>query len=132
MKYFSGLFNGSIWALTIALLCFQNEWLQMRVNTGWIFFALWPLLSILFMWLTYRRKVLLNGKFTLLNLIICLLLSGFILGWPSLETIPAALVREGLHQPRIPFETINRVIIAWLILGSALIGWTSWNKPKHH
>ena len=37
MKLFKIVYNSFIWAMTIAILCFKSEWLQMRVNTGYIF-----------------------------------------------------------------------------------------------
>ena len=64
--------------MTIAILCFKSEWLQMRVNTGYIFGGL-LILSTVVIWFVFRkRENVFNSLFTAGNLIVCSLI-GFIM-----------------------------------------------------
>ena len=43
MKLLIGIYNSFLWSLLIATLLFNDTWLQMRVNIGYLFFACWLL-----------------------------------------------------------------------------------------
>ena len=47
MPRFAALYNAFLWSMALCILLFQNLWLEMRVNLGVAFFALWALLFLL-------------------------------------------------------------------------------------
>lgn len=119
-KTLTMLYNGFLWSLLIALFCFDNVWLQMRVNVGYIFFGLWVLLSILG-YLIFRHKTPGSRRWlTLISLIVCLGVALFKVGPQRLLVVPAAFIREGLHQNSLPFMIVNLVLGLILILGAWL------------
>ena len=96
MKLFKIVYNSFLWAMTMAILCFKNEWLQMRVNTGYIFGGLLILSTVVIWFVLY--------------------------GSERMKVVPAALVREGIHQTRIPFSKINLILCIITVAGMFIIG----------
>ena len=47
MPRFAALYNAFLWSMALCILLFQSLWLEMRVNLGVAFFALWALLFLL-------------------------------------------------------------------------------------
>lgn len=111
------IFNSILWAMAIALSCFKSEWLEMRVNIGYIFFASTLILSIILFIALKKKSRKLNLKFTLINSIIMFFYGIFLYGFKRIQIVPASIIREGIHQTRIPFSTINNVILIVLICG---------------
>lgn len=111
------IFNSILWAMAIALSCFKSEWLEMRVNIGYIFFASTLILSIILFIALKKKSRKLNLKFTLINSIIMFFYGIFLYGFKRIQIVPASIIREGIHQTRIPFSTINNVILIFLICG---------------
>lgn len=111
------IFNSILWAMAIALSCFKSEWLEMRVNIGYIFFASTFILSIILFIALKKKSRKLNLKFTLINSIIMFFYGIFLYGFKRIQIVPASIIREGIHQTRIPFSTINNVILTFLICG---------------
>ena len=111
------IFNSILWAMSIALSCFKSEWLEMRVNIGYIFFASTLILSIILFIALKKKSRKLNLKFTLINSIIMFFYGIFLYGFKRIQIVPASIIREGIHQTRIPFSTINNVILIFLICG---------------
>lgn len=111
------IFNSILWAMSIALSCFKSEWLEMRVNIGYIFFASTLILSIILFIALKKKSRKLNLKFTLINSIIMFFYGIFLYGFKRIQIVPASIIREGIHQTRIPFSTINNVILIVLICG---------------
>lgn len=121
MKYFNIIYNSLLWSMVIAITSFKSEWLEMRVNIGYIFFGSLILLSIILS-LTSRRKGLkLSGIFTTTNLILCIIYSMILYGFQRLKVVPASIIREGIHQNKIPFSRINWILLIILILGLVII-----------
>ena len=114
---FSCLYNSVMWSMLISVCLFQNTWLEMRVNLGWIFFGLTVLLSLLQIFVKSIRKIC--GTFTAstLSLIVSCLGLWLILGTERLKIIPASIIREGIMQNRLSFSTINTVLIAIAVIG---------------
>lgn len=111
------IFNSILWAMAIALSCFKSEWLEMRVNIGYIFFASALTLSLILFIALKKKSRKLNLKFTLINSIIMFFYGIFLYGFKRIQIVPASIIREGIHQTRIPFSTINNVILIVLICG---------------
>lgn len=111
------IFNSILWAMAIALSCFKSEWLEMRVNIGYIFFASALTLSLILFIALKKKSRKLNLKFTLINSIIMFFYGIFLYGFKRIQIVPASIIREGIHQTRIPFSTINNVILIFLICG---------------
>jgi flagellar biosynthesis protein FliP len=55
MKFIKILYNSFVLAITIALICFNNTWLQMRVNTGYIFFGCLVFFIVVFLVIVARN-----------------------------------------------------------------------------
>lgn len=121
MKYLKIIYNSFLWAMTAATLCFKNEWLQMRVNTGFIFFGLFAVLSVVFCMIFRKKEVRFNWLFTLCNLVVCTLVGLLAYGFDRMKVVPAALLREGIHQTRIPFAQINTVLLGCTLAGAIVI-----------
>ena len=107
--------------MTAATLCFKNEWLQMRVNTGLIFFGLLAALVLIFCVIFRKKEVRFNWLFTVCNLTVCTLVGVFVYGVDRMKVVPAALLREGINQTRIPFGQINIVLLGCTLAGAIVI-----------
>ena len=122
MKLFKIVYNSFLWAMTMAILCFKNEWLQMRVNTGYIFGGL-LILSTVAVWFVFRKRGnVFNSLFTAGNLVVCSAIGLVLYGSERMKVVPAALVREGIHQTRIPFSQINLILCIITVAGMFIIG----------
>ena len=122
MKLFKIVYNSFLWAMTIAILCFKNEWLQMRVNTGYIFGGLLILSTMVVLFVFRKQEVVFKSLFTAGNLIICSVIGLLMYGGERMKVVPAALVREGIHQTRIPFSKINLILCIITAAGILIIG----------
>lgn len=121
MIYLRILFNSLLWAMAIALSCFKSEWLEMRVNIGYIFFASTIILSI-FLFIANKKKDLkLSLKFTILNIIITFCYEIFLYSFERMQIVPASIIREGFHKTKVPFSVINRFLIIIMICGIIFI-----------
>jgi hypothetical protein len=110
------VYNSSLWAMLASLAVFRVTYIEMMLNTGYVFFWLWAAFAlILFFW----KKIggLFGLKGTVVNLVVCAVAAAALLGVTRLSSVPAAIIREGLKQPRIPFVQLNTVICAFLIVG---------------
>ena len=121
---FARLYNAFTWSMLLSVLMFLNTWLEMRVNLGLVFFAMIVVLFILQSAISPLRK--LCGTFTasLLSVIVSFIGIYWVLGSKRIAIIPASIVREGIMQSRIPFATINAVIIAIAVIGLAIVFFT--------
>jgi hypothetical protein len=99
-----------------ALAVFRVTYVEMMLNTGFVFFGLWAAFAIvLFFWKRLGGFFGLGG--TVMNLIVCAAAAIALLGATRLASVPAAIIREGLKQSRMPFLWINAVVCAFLIAG---------------
>ena len=122
MKLFKIVYNSFLWAMTMAILCFKNEWLQMRVNTGYIFGGLLILSTVAGGFVFRKRENVFNSLFTAGNLVVCSAIGLVLYGSERMKVVPAALVREGIHQTRIPFSQINLILCIITVAGMFIIG----------
>lgn len=120
MKYFASLYNSFLFSLLISLTLFTSEWLEMRVNIGFVFFGLWLLVFIVLSILS-RKKLKLGFIFSLNNLIICFIVAFILYGLERLTIVPASIIREGLHMTSISFGVINIVITIFIVLGLGVL-----------
>lgn len=120
MKILSTVYNAYLWALTAAALCYTSQWLQMRVNVGYVFFALFAVLVATTL-VALRKRQPLGWRFTLANLITCSVVGLVAFGVRRMQVVPASLVREGLGMPRLPFATVNGVLAAVTVVGIVLV-----------
>lgn len=105
--------------MAIAITCFRNMWLQMRINTGYVFIAVWVILTILIYIIMKKGRI--GAAFTGINLSVCFLYSYILFGWKRLQVVPASLLREGIRQPLLKFTTVNRVMLAFVAAGFVII-----------
>ncbi|MDR2180502.1 MAG: hypothetical protein LBP21_09350 [Synergistaceae bacterium] len=111
------LYNAFPIAMLAGTALFRITWLEMRVNLGWIFFALWGILAVILgTWSRFFVK-LLDVRGTTANLCVCGLGIFLLSGRTRLFSTPAALIREGLGLTRLPFLWINATIAGFLLLG---------------
>ncbi len=121
MIYVKILFNSMLWAMAIALGCFKSEWLEMRVNIGYIFFASTIILSIISFIIQKNKPIKFDLKFTLINTIIMFAYGIFLYGFKRIQIVPASIVREGLHQTKLPFSLINNIFLIIIVCGIIII-----------
>ena len=77
----------------------------------------------LVIWFVFRkRENVFNSLFTAGNLIVCSLIGFIMYGAERMKVVPAALIREGIHQTRIPFSKINLVLCIITVAGILMIG----------
>lgn len=128
MKYLNIIYNSFLWALVIAITSFKSEWLEMRVNIGYIFFVAFTLLSVILSCIPRRKQLKLSGVFTTANLFLCTIYAMLLYGFQRLKSVPASIIREGIHINKTPFSIINWVFLIIIILGFLLI--IVFNKSK--
>jgi hypothetical protein len=126
------LYNAFLVAMLGSAALFRITWLEMRVNVGWIFFALWGIFTLtLAKW--YRSFTPLLGiEGTTANLLACGLGIFFLLGKARVLSVPAALIREGLGLPRLPFPWVNAAIAVFLLLGWVFLYFCKRRKRNVH
>ncbi len=118
MKLLTVTYNSLLWSLLLATFLFNYTWLQMRVNIGYLFFALWLVLIILWELALRRRQV--KPGFTVVSALLTIAIALLVEGRENLLIIPAAFIREGLHLESISFTSIN-LVLAVIIIGGFLV-----------
>ena len=114
---FHCFYNSIMWSMLISVLLFQNTWLEMRVNLGFVFFVLIGILFLFQILIKQLKKICATFTFSTLSLIISSAVLYFVLGSERLKIIPASIVREGIMQNRIQFSTINIFLVSVAIIG---------------
>ena len=103
--------------MLISVILFKFEWLEMRVNLGWVFFGL---VIVLFL-LMGALKFFSSFFASMINLIISCAGIFLLTGQEGISIIPASIIREGIRQSHIKFSTINYALIAIIIAGLVLV-----------
>ena len=112
MKITTYIFISFLWALAVSFTAFGNEWLEMRVNMGYVLAGCW-LLFLAVIWLTGEKKAFRTGfAFSLTNVVAFIIYGVAILGVERFSVVPAAIIREGLGITKTPFHVINYVLYA--------------------
>ena len=111
-------YNTSLWAMTISMLLGKWAWLGMRMNLGWVFYGGWILFAVI---LILIRKFSCGWKFTCINVAVFTVLNFVIFGYDKLKILPAARLREGIMMPTLKLSAVNSVMIAFLVIGFALV-----------
>ena len=114
-------YNSVTLSMLISVCLFQNEWLEMRVNIGWVFFAVSGLLFLLQTVIKPLRKFCATFTASALSLVISCAGIFLLLDSESVRIIPASIIREGLMINRVPFVAINTAMIAFAVIGLLLI-----------
>ena len=112
------VYNTSLWAMTISMLLGKWAWLGMRMNLGWVFYGGWILFAVI---LILIRKFSCGWKFTCINVAVFTVLNFVIFGYDKLKILPAARLREGIMMPTLKLSAVNTVMVAFLVIGFALI-----------
>lgn len=106
-------------AMTISILLGKWAWLNMRMNMGWIFLGVWVLLAIV---LYFIKKLNVGVKFTVANIAVNIIIQALTLGTKGLFITPASRLREGfMLSSFVPFRTMNFIILAFAVIGLALV-----------
>ena len=126
MKHFKILYNGFIISILVSVLCFQNEWLEMRVNVGHIGFAsmiLFYLSVLLYEKRTGNMQIEKNFgiRNSLINIAVCSAGLYILLGGQRIAALPAAIIREAIYLRKVPFAQINAGILIILTGGLLMI-----------
>lgn len=134
MKHFKILYNGFIISILVSVLCFQNEWLEMRVNVGHIGFAsiiLFYLLVLLYEKRTGNLHIqkAFGIRNSLINIAACSTGIYILLGPQRIAALPAAIIREAIYLRKVPFTQINSGILI-ILTGGLLIMMLSDRKKK--
>ena len=125
MPCFAALYCAFLWSMALCILLFQSLWLEMRVNLGVAFFALWALLFLLLAGIRPLRRSCRSLVGATFSLIAAPALCWLLLGTERILSVPASIVREGLMQPRLPLDTINLLLGAAVAAGWLLIAFTT-------
>ena len=112
------VYNTSLWAMTISMLLGMWAWLGMRMNLGWIFYGCWILFAVI---LVLIRKLSCGWKFTTINVAVCAAVNFLVFGFDKLKILPAVRIREGIMMPTLNLGAVNTVMMAFLIVGFALV-----------
>ncbi|SHJ84001.1 hypothetical protein SAMN02745975_03016 [Geosporobacter subterraneus DSM 17957] len=126
MDTFKLMYNSFLWGLGAAIIAFQIEWLEMRMNIG-IIIPVVAVISFFIVSLIRRMKKagkythFMNAKFTTVNLIICLIIAVVMLGLNRIQVVPAAIIREALGLTYIKFSVMNLYISSALLIGLGMI-----------
>ena len=115
---FNKFYNTALWGMTISMLLGMWAWLAMRINMGWIFYGLWLVLFIIFVFI---RKLAFGWKFTCVNMAVCAAINLVVFGVDKLKILPAARVREGIMMYTLNLGLVNTFIMAFLVIGFALV-----------
>ncbi|KAA8664583.1 hypothetical protein ACFHWD_09645 [Clostridium sp. MT-14] len=132
MKFFSLIYNGFIWGLLLSIIAFQNEWLEMRINTGIIIPITMALCFIVYFIKSAKKHPLykIGFKFSIFNLISCVLITILIIGTDRFQILPASIIREGIHYSSLSFSTVNLILSIFFITGLFIIFLSS-RSQKH-
>ena len=112
------IYNTSLWAMTISMLLGMWAWLAMRMNLGWVFYGGWVVFAIV---LILIRKLSCGWKFTCINVAVCAVINFVVFGFDKLKILPAARIREGIMMPTLKLSAVNTVMVAFLVIGFALV-----------
>ena len=112
------IYNTSLWAMTISMLLGMWAWLAMRMNLGWVFYGGWVVFAIV---LILIRKLACGWKFTCVNVAVCAIVNFVVFGFDKLKILPAARLREGIMMPTLKLSAVNTVMVAFLVIGFALV-----------
>ena len=112
------IYNASLWAMTISMLLGMWAWLAMRMNLGWVFYGGWVVFAIV---LILIRKLSCGWKFTCINVAVCAVINFVVFGFDKLKILPAARIREGIMMPTLKLSAVNTVMVAFLVIGFALV-----------
>ena len=132
MKYFVVLYNTFLWAMLISFIMFKNVWLEMRVNIGLCFFIIWALLFIIFTIISYKKNIFRKYSiFSLINLILCFVITLIILSPSSIAYTPSSIIRDGLYARKLlKLNTINIGLSVFMISGILIMFLSSLIKNK--
>ena len=112
------VYNTALWAMTISMLLGMWAWLAMRMNLGWVFYGGWVVFAII---LILIRKLSCGWKFTCINVAVCAVINFVVFGFDKLKILPAARIREGIMMPTLKLSAVNTVMVAFLVVGFALV-----------
>lgn len=119
MKFFILIYNGFIWGLLAAVMATRSLWLDMRISIGLIIPTI--ILFTIIVGLIAKNRLIITLKFTLVNLILCFILTFLVLGTKRLAVVPASIIRESIKMTSISFSVVNWVLLISLALGLIVI-----------
>ena len=121
-RVFICFYNALLWGLLLAVLLYQNTWLEMRVNLGWVFFGLALILFALQAGIRPLRRACGAWSVATASLIAVCAGCWLLLGPEGLPVVPASIIREGLMRPRLPFRVVNAALGVLIVGGWLLSG----------
>ena len=117
MKTVRQVYFSFIWAVALASVCFQSNWLEMRVNIG--------LLLFIFAGIIYVAQAAKNFapslSVTAASLAFTASGGALLLGGERFIARPALMIREGLSFGSMPLSSINTALMIFLASGAILI-----------
>ena len=113
-------------AMLIAAALFRVTRLEMMINMGWVFFALWALFALGLFFVVKKISVVPAT----LNIVLCGAVLLFLLGPGRVASVPAAIIREGIGAGKLPFSYVNAAVSTLLTVGWLTALWTSKTHKK--
>ena len=130
VKIASFVFNALCWALMASVILYSNTKLQMAFNTGWVFWGVLILATVLLIIFNRKKEygIGLRGSFVSLA---AMLLAGLVYMGPSNSWFvrPAQIIREGMGA-WWPFPVVNTILLIVLVGLFALIVYGQVTDPK--
>ena len=127
---FCCFYNAALWGLFLSVLLYQNTWLEMRINMGWVLFGLALLLFALQAGVGPLRRACGTWRGATASLVAACGGCWALLGTERLLVIPASIVREGLMLPRLPFGTVNAALCLLILGGWLLTAALAWARGR--
>ena len=121
MKILASAYNSFLLSMALTVTLFGSQWLEMRVNMGLILAASWAVFFTAALLVCFGKKLRMPLWFTFACTVVCNVYTLLVLGPRRLGIVPAAIVREGIGMPRLPFSTVNFIMIVTLSLMLAVL-----------
>ena len=112
-RVFSKFYNASFWGVIIGLIWSVIPNLGAKVNPGWMLLGGW---LAAFAVVLLFRKLNCGVIFTAVNVVVSIGIIYFLCG-PAIVRKPAGIFRMGIGLRTLPFDTLNIIFIAFIVIG---------------
>ena len=112
-RVFSKFYNASFWGVIIGLIWSVIPNLGAKVNPGWMLLGGW---LAAFAVVLLFRKLNCGVIFTAVNVVVSIGIIYFLCG-PAIVRKPAGIFRMGIGVRTLPFDTLNIIFIAFIVIG---------------
>lgn len=130
MRIIFSLINSMTISMTICLYLFNWMWLQMRVNIGHIFLLLFVVIGIILFAIAKKISNKMQFFGTIIMFILMALTNLVFLGLDKVLVISASILRNGIHQNKIPLSNMNIFLIVFYVISFGVLFITYFKSIK--